>query len=157
VSRQSADLRPRKQGGPGVWRELVHSELTAVVCAAVAALFVGVFGVHNPSFVPRVTIVNDSELDIGVDVAAAGSDGAMWLGIVETGTAKTTVDVLDQGVEWVLTFRSQGLAGGELRVSRRDLEAAAWRVTIPNEVIAHLRDQGAAPSPGAPNESVPGG
>ncbi len=47
-------------------------------------------------------------------------------------------EVIDQGDVWVFRFDSQGESGGELRLSRTELEAAGWRVSIPAEVGARL-------------------
>jgi hypothetical protein len=149
MSRSDTEMRPRRRRFPSVWRDLLASELVAVVCAAAVALVVATLAVHSPSFVPQVTVLNESELDIVVDVAPADGGSSLFLTIAGTGQAKTTIDVLDQGHDWVFRFRSQGLDGGELRISRSDLESASWRVTVPAAVIAHLREQGAAPNPSA--------
>jgi hypothetical protein len=146
VSRSSVQLlRGRERG---TWSGALTSELAAVVYAAVIALLVGHLALQGPTFIPRVTVVNSSELDIVVDIAPARGEGSMWLTLVESDGTKATKDVIDQGSSWVFAFRSQGIDGGELVISRRDLESAGWRVTVPEEVVARLRERGATPGPG---------
>ncbi|MDQ4089069.1 MAG: hypothetical protein M3163_02010, partial [Actinomycetota bacterium] len=56
-------------------------------------------------------------------------------------------EVTDQGDVWVFRFDSQGATGGELRLTRAQLEASGWTVSIPAEVGRRLADAGAPPTP----------
>ncbi len=63
------------------------------------------------------------------------------------GSTTSAADVIDQGPTWRFPFRAQGRDGGELRISRADLEQAGWSIGVPTPVIDRLRQQGAPPTP----------
>ena len=123
-------------------RWLVHSDLVAVVAAAILAWGFGLVVLDTPAVVPSVSIKNASDYNIGVKVS--GPDGG-WIGLGTAPKQSTTSvhEVIDQGDEWVFHFASQGRQAGELRVERADLEAAQWRIEIPNSAVQILRDSGA--------------
>lgn len=143
TSRIATRPRPRHARG----RALLDSDLAAIVVASVFAVSIGSFVLRGPAFVDEVSVTNPNEYDIGVQVTGGDREGWMAMTTVSQRAAKTTVHVIDQGEAWVFRFRAQGREGGELRVERGDLEQTGWTVTIPDEVIQHLRDLGAPPSP----------
>ena len=65
-------------------------------------------------------------------LATAGSD-----------RTTTTSEVIDQGPSWTFRFSAQGRSGGEVRVTRGELEASNWTVVISDEVIDTLSRAGA--------------
>jgi len=56
-------------------------------------------------------------------------------------------EVIDQGEVWLFRFDSQGSSGGELRLTRAELEASDWTVVVPAEVGTRLAQAGAPPTP----------
>jgi hypothetical protein len=126
------------------WTPLV----LGVVIAVGALAFVGSRLLEPaPPTVKQVEFVNDSEYDLSIEVAGAAHDG--WMGVVTAKAHATTTasEVSDQGPTWTFRFATQGLRGGELQLSRRDLERAQWRVEIPDRIAQKFRDAGARPSP----------
>ena len=99
-----------------------------------------------PVFTDRLTIVNPTEYHIEID--ARGLSDRSWFGLggFSRESTRTTYEVLDQGRQWVLRFSSGGVEAGELMVSRADLQAGRWRLTIPESVAERLASQGVAPS-----------
>jgi hypothetical protein len=86
-----------------------------------------------------VTVDNPSDLAVNVTVRPAGDQSGLVLATVPPTTTAQTLDVLDQGDEWVFSFSSGGIEGGTLRVSRAKLAADGWRVVVPESVIQRLR------------------
>ena len=56
-------------------------------------------------------------------------------------------EVIDQGDVWQFRFDSQGMSGGQLRLTRAELESAGWHIAIPVEVGTRLAEAGAPPTP----------
>jgi hypothetical protein len=56
-------------------------------------------------------------------------------------------DVVDQGIEWIFHFESQGVDAGELRYGESDLMRSGWKVVIPESVGERLAGQGVTPTP----------
>jgi hypothetical protein len=110
----------------------------------VAVLMVASLDVLNePNHVSRVTIANPSEYALDVTVTSGGRHGWLALSGVPVGATHEFHDVLDQGSTWVFSFRAQGRDGGELSISRADLEASGWNITVPAQVFDRLRAAGA--------------
>jgi hypothetical protein len=63
----------------------------------------------------------------------------MLLGTVAPKTGSTVAQVVDQGATWVFRVQAQGIDVGDIALSRSDLVASGWRVTIPADVIARLK------------------
>lgn len=128
--------------GSNRWPFLVILGLAMAAVAAVGPLFL-----RGPSFIAEVKIVNPSEFDIHVEVGGGEGDGWLPVTTADSGATTAAVDVVDQGADWVFRFSAQGRQGGELRTTRTNLKQAAWSIEIPEHVTAHLRQQGALPSP----------
>jgi hypothetical protein len=98
--------------------------------------------VSGPRFVSQVTFVNASPYALNVQVAGANRDGWMLLGTVAPKTGSTVAQVVDQGDDtWVFRVQAQGIDVGDIALSRSDLVASGWRVTIPPALIARLEAQ----------------
>ncbi len=117
-------------------------------CAAVMAgiVLLCVSFLPLPATVPALTIVNPGAHQIHVDATGPGRQGGVGLGTVESGSTRVTEEVIDQGEEWVLHFSYAGVDAGELVVTRSQLQAQNWEVTIPLEVSERLRAEGIRPS-----------
>ena len=94
---------------------------------------------RDPDVVSRVTVQNPSPLAVNVSVRPAGDDARLILASVPPTTTASTLDVLDQGDEWIFSFSSGGVEGGTLRVSRAKLAADGWRVAVPESVVDRLQ------------------
>jgi hypothetical protein len=105
----------------------------ALLCAAMA------YALRDPDLVSRVTIENPSALDINVRVQPSNDGESLILASVPPTTSADTLDVIDQGDEWIFSFSSGGVDGGTVRVSRAKLAADGWRVVIPQSVIHRLQ------------------
>ncbi len=111
---------------------IVLAIVGVLLCAAMA------YALRDPEVVSKVTIENPSGLDVNVSVRPAHDDARLILATVSPNTSATTLDVLDQGDDWVFSFSSGGIDGGSLRVSRSKLADDGWRVVVPQSVIQRL-------------------
>jgi hypothetical protein len=118
-----------------------------VAAAAVLVIVAASHLLAGPSFIPRITVVNGTDYALDVDATKAGHQG--WLPIGTARQHSTTVfeQVADEGDQWVFRFRTEGIDGGELRVSRTALEQARWRIEVPTSVADQLKAAGATPTP----------
>ena len=55
--------------------------------------------------------------------------------------------VLDAGDVWIFSFLRGGVDTGEVQLTRDQLEAADWRVSVPDEVVAAIEESGQNPYP----------
>ena len=101
----------------------------------------------GPSTVPRLTFENPTAYAIDIEVSAGSSSGWTSAGSVRQRSTADVTEVIDQGDVWLFRFDSQGETGGELRLTRSELEASGWRIVIPTEVGARLIEAGAPPTP----------
>lgn len=113
---------------------------------AVALAFV-VGGSAGPAKVARLTFENPTVYAIQIDVSQGPGTGWTPAGSVRQQSTADVEEVTDQGDVWLFRFTSQGEVGGELRLTRSELEASGWRIVIPPEVGTRLADAGAPPTP----------
>lgn len=143
---QPAVIQP---DAPDRTRRSVGVGLVAVALGLAAALAVAfVAGLSSgPATVPRLTFENPTEYALAVEVRP-GTDSA-WTsaGSVRQKSTAVVEEVVDQGDVWVFRFDSQGRSGGELQLTRSELEDSGWRVAIPPEVGKRLAESGAPPTP----------
>lgn len=121
--------------------------VVVVVLAAAVGLTTIVGMSSGPRTVPRITFENPTAYAIDIEVRPGGGGGWTSAGSVRQNSTAVVSEVIDQGDVWEFRFDSQGQSGGELRLSRTELEAAGWRVSIPAEVGARLARAGAPPNP----------
>ena len=119
--------------------------LLALLVIAASVLVVGVtlllrveHSLRGAPKVPQVEVLNRSDLLVDVDVSGASREGWLEVATARPGTVTTTRDVVDQGDTWYFRFRWAGIDGGELRMSRAELEDAGWRISVPDRVVAAL-------------------
>jgi hypothetical protein len=112
-----------------------RSRRLALIAAGVVvslALLAGMFAlVRRPDFVPRVTIVNRTGTPLQVDVAAGPHDAILPLGVVESHSTDSFLDVVDQGDVWYVHVTDTGNGARTLHFTRDQLRRANWHVTIP--------------------------
>lgn len=119
--------------------------LLGLVTAAIVALVVD--SSTGPGTVPRITFQNPTGYALDIEVSAGPGRGWTSAGSVRQQSTADVHEVLDQGDVWLFRFDSQGETGGELHLSRSELEASDWRIAIPPEVGDRLAHVGAPPSP----------
>jgi hypothetical protein len=121
----------------------------AVVAAAVAVGLVVAAQRLLPSgaTMRRITVNNPTPFHLEIDAAGTGSARAVTLGPIGRQQEKTFDGVIDQGDEWIFRFASGGTDGGEMRLSRAQLEQDGWKVTVADEVGRRLQAAGVPPSP----------
>jgi hypothetical protein len=101
----------------------------------------------GPKTVARITFENPTAYALDIEVSSGAAGGWTSAGSVRQNSTAEVSEVIDQGDVWVFRFDSQGHSGGELRLSRPELETSGWRVSIPAEVGARLASAGAPPNP----------
>ena len=101
----------------------------------------------GPTTIPRITFENPTVYALDIEVSSGAAGGWTSAGSVRQKSTSEVTEVIDQGDTWVFRFDSQGASGGELRLSRTELEASGWRVSIPAEVGTRLAEAGAPPNP----------
>lgn len=101
----------------------------------------------GPAKVARLTFENPTVYAIDIQVSGGTDGGWTSAGSVRQQSTADVEEVTDQGEVWLFRFDSQGQTGGELRLSRSELEASGWRIVIPAEVGTRLTEAGAPPSP----------
>ena len=139
VRPEAVDRPPRRIG--------VAAAVAAVALAAAVllAFVVGVGG--RASTVPRLTYQNPTDYALDVEVSSGPRTGWTTAGHVGQRSTGVANEVVDQGDVWLFRFDSQGATGGELRLTRAELEASGWTVDIPVEVGRRLAEAGAPPTP----------
>jgi hypothetical protein len=117
--------------------------IIATIVAVAALMVASLELLDEPNHVSRLTIANPSEYALDVAVTSGGRHGWLALSGLPVGTTSDFHDVLDQGDTWIFSFRAQGRDGGEVSISRADLQAAGWNITVPGQVLDRLRAAGA--------------
>jgi hypothetical protein len=120
----------------------------AIAVAAIVVAIVGAFAIPRPpSTVASLTITNPSAYDVMVEVGNPRSGQWMSLGVIDSGATAVFTRVLDEGDEWGLRYRAQGVDGGEHDVARTDLDKARWHISVPDATIAVWHDRHVVATP----------
>ena len=129
-------------------RHLGIAVATVVVGLATAVGLTSLVGqTSGPKTVARITFENPTAYALDIEVSSGAAGGWTSAGSVRQKSTAEVSEVIDQGDVWVFRFDSQGASGGEVRLSRTELEASGWRVPVPAEVGARLAAAGAPPNP----------
>jgi hypothetical protein len=133
--------RPRPAPSPVAVGPVVAMAVAAALCLVTAAHLTA----DRPSFVSEVTVVNPTVYEVSVEL---GGDhgGHLDPGTIRREHTATFEEVIDQGPRWVVRFSYGGVPAGEVSLSRAQLAAAGWRITVPPEVGERLRLAGLRPS-----------
>jgi hypothetical protein len=124
--------------------------IVAVVMVGLAAAvgLASLVGLSSgPKTIARITFENPTAYALDIEVRPGDAGGWTSAGSVRQMSTAQVSEVIDQGDVWVFRFDSQGQSGGDLELSRTELEASGWRVSIPAEVGARLAAAGAPPNP----------
>lgn len=101
----------------------------------------------GPATIHRIVFENPTRYALDIEVSSGPGEGWTSAGSVRQKSTTEVREVIDQGDVWLFRFDSQGASGGELRLSRTELETSGWRVPIPAEVGDRLAGAGAPPTP----------
>ncbi len=123
------------------WRWLLAA------AGAVLAVWIWVQLSATPGSVNRVSVKNDTDFTLGISVAGARANDWMDLGWASHNHVTAFEQVVDQGRTWTFRVAAQGHDGGQFSVSRADLAAGNWTVSIPASVEAKLQAAGVSPDP----------
>ena len=105
--------------------------------------------IPSPGTVDHVTIKNDTEFDRNINATSASHDGWTPVGIALAHADTNMREIIDHGDVWIFRFTGQGHDAGELRITRSDLAASNWSLTVPASVAQQLRDAGVPGSIGS--------
>jgi hypothetical protein len=141
----STALRPRSDEAAS-WRGIVTSDLVAIVIASIAALVLTSWLVAMPDRV-SLTVDNGTDYELTIEATSTDHDGWLPVMVIEPGREQTKDGVIDQGSDWVLRFTGQGHDGGEITVTREQLQTDGWHFTVPSDVADRLEADGATPPP----------
>lgn len=134
--------RPRPQAAPArLGREIAL--LAAAGLVALAVILGASAAVEGPSYIDRLTIHNATPYAVEIDVASGLGGARLDLGPVSPGERHDFSTVVDHGDRWVVRVSSAGIDGGQLEVSRSELERRGWVVTLSDAVSARLAANGA--------------
>lgn len=114
--------------------------------AAAAVIVAIVFGaplLEQPTFIDRITVDNPTRFDITIYVTEDDRDGWMAVGTARREERSTFEEIYDQGPVWIFRFSAQGEIGGQLRLTRHQLEHDRWRLVIPERISEELQAKGA--------------
>jgi hypothetical protein len=142
----SSVLDPPRPSPARAPRRMVLIGVVAAVAAL--ALVVAVQGLlPSAAATRRITVNNPTQFHLEIDAAGTGSARAVTVGAIGREQEKTFDGVIDQGEQWIFRFASGGSDGGEMRLSRAQLEQGGWKFTVTDDVARRLRAAGVPPSP----------
>lgn len=121
--------------------------LGGVMVALTVAMAVSIWLSPDAATVSELTVRNDFEYDVHISVGSPSSEGVALLGTAVQRCDSTFHLVLDQGDEWQFHFRTQGMEAQPVNVTRSDLEATGWVLTLPETVYTDFARQDAQPPP----------
>lgn len=116
-----------------------------LVAAVALAFLVGLSS--GPGTIARIVFENPTAYALDIEVSPGTGSGWTSAGSVRQASTAEVHEVIDQGDVWQFRFDSQGESGGELVLTRAELEDADWRIVVPAEVGDRLARAGAPPTP----------
>ena len=143
MSPTDVSTRPTRAGS----RAPLIALLVVAAIAGLALLRVVSVAMAPPDYVDDVTIVNKTQYGVDVDVRSSDTAGRLLLGRALPGTNTARSQVLDAGDVWIFSFLRAGVEAGEVQLTREQLDAADWHVTVPDAVIATIEQSGQLPYP----------
>jgi hypothetical protein len=97
--------------------------------------------------VPRQRRLASADEHGSVSVRSRDDRGVVGIGTVAPDETYQFREVVEHGDAWVVIFSSAGVVGGDLSLSRQQLDERDWIITIPMEVDRELAASGVKPSP----------
>jgi hypothetical protein len=125
----------------------VGADAVAIVIAIVGVMVVGIVLLSGPARVGHLTVDNPTDYDLSIQLAPSTNGAWLPFAVVGQRSTREFQDVTDQGDTWVFHFRAQGQDGGDLMLTKADLQAAGWHITVPATVVTQLQQLGTPASP----------
>ena len=113
--------------------------LMSVLLLLSAFAFAAVDPKAEPLPTPLMRTVEPYTAKVGTEVLVSGDN--LGTNVV------AEVYLMANNKNFKVEVTSQGETGGEVRLSRSELEGSGWRIVIPAEVGTRLADAGAPPTP----------
>ncbi len=132
------EVRPRP-------RDVVPAVVVGLLLAALLTLTA--FTLRTPDTV-GLTVQNPLAWRTEVAVRSASSSGWTGLGAVARDGQLEFLQMPDQGADWIIRYSYAGQSE-EVEVSRQQLEADGWVVSVPQDLGERLRDAGVAETTGS--------
>lgn len=129
-------------GAPFRLRKVAPAGLAVAIGVVVVLVAISRL-LDSPHLVDRLAVENPTGYDISVEATDGQRRGWVAVGTALRATTSTFEEIIDQGDVWIFRFSAQGADGGELRVSRDQLERDGWHLRIPAEVGHQLEVKGA--------------
>jgi len=112
-----------------------------------AILLIALTSCADVSFIEHITFTNNGDFPAHVEVRDTERSGWLGIGTALPNDETSFREVIDQGETWIFRFDYVGEHYEELEVSRASLERSDWRVGVPAEFDAALRELGFSPPP----------
>jgi hypothetical protein len=141
-SRPSRADRPARSFG-----RYVRADAVAIIIAIASVLVIGVVLLDGPARIDHLAIANPTDYDLTIQLAPDANSAWLPFAVIGQRTTREFHDVLDQGDSWQFRFRAQGEGAGAVTVSRSQLAADGWQLTVPESVVAQLQQLGVPSSP----------
>lgn len=123
----------------------IKRDVAACVIGMLTVIVLAFVMTHTgvPPTIPRITFENPTRYALNIEVSPGTGSGWIDAGFVPREASADVSEIIDQGDVWLFRFQGQGESGGELQVTRADLQRTGWRVEIPPEVGWRLAAAGA--------------
>lgn len=121
------------------------TDLVAIVVVAFVVAVIGALVTRPPDRLPTLTVANPTPYEL--HLSSIKGDALAPIGIVSPDGSATVTEVADPGEAWEVRVLSQGRVV-TFTTTRSAVEAAGWRLTVPDEVAGELAATGAPPAPG---------
>jgi hypothetical protein len=141
-SRPSRADRPARPFG-----RIVRADAVAIVAAIIGVMVIGIVLLSGPARVGHLTVDNPTDYDVSIQLAPSANGPWLPFAVVGLRSTRDFQDVLDQGDSWVLRFHAQGQDAGDVTLTKADLQAADWHLTVPDTVVQRLQQLGVPTSP----------
>ena len=141
----TTDIALTQQHRRRPWVRWLVGDLPIIIGSA-GVLLIGVLVIDEPARV-ELTVSNPTAYTLDIAVAAADQTGWSPVLTVPRQGEATVTELVDEGARWTFRFRAQGQEGGELILTREQLQRAHWRIDVPEAVEKALTDHGAPRTP----------
>lgn len=141
----SVASRPRPQPVPQARRR------DQVLYIGVALVVIGLVSLVAPALelppvVSELTVENPHQWNVSVTVTGADGEGSLAVGSLGRETTQTFDGIIDQGERWIFSFGYGGVDGGDIELSRAELDRAGWEIRVPDAFSHRMRTAGVSPS-----------
>jgi len=122
----------------------------AVAACALVLVLVVVVGhlLAAPAKVASLTVQNPTSYDVTVSASSTPTGALTDVGVVGAGATLAFPDVTDEGANWYFHLRAQGIDLGTVHLTRTQLLATGWRLTVDQNLDQRVQAAtGSTPAP----------